>query len=62
MAQIATNPPKLLILDEITNNLDLEARNHVVQILCDFPGAMIVISHDEDFLNEMQIGEYYELS
>jgi ATPase subunit of ABC transporter with duplicated ATPase domains len=61
LAQIAANPPKLLILDEITNNLDLETRDHVVQVLCDFPGAMIVVSHDADFLKEIRIEEYYEI-
>jgi ATPase subunit of ABC transporter with duplicated ATPase domains len=62
LAQIAANPPKLLILDEITNNLDLETRDHVVQVLRDFPGAMLVVSHDADFLKEIQIKEYYEIS
>lgn len=50
LAQIAASVPKLLILDEITNNLDLETRAHVIQILQDYPGTMIVISHDVDFL------------
>jgi ATPase subunit of ABC transporter with duplicated ATPase domains len=61
LAQIAANPPKLLILDEITNNLALETRDHVVQVLRDFPGAMLVVSHDADFLKEIQIEEYYEI-
>jgi ATPase subunit of ABC transporter with duplicated ATPase domains len=61
-AQIAANPPRLLILDEITNNLDLETHNHVIQVLRDFPGAMIVISHDAEFLKEIQVGEYYIIS
>jgi ATPase subunit of ABC transporter with duplicated ATPase domains len=30
-------------------------------VLCDFPGAMLVVSHDADFLKEIQIEEYYEL-
>jgi ATPase subunit of ABC transporter with duplicated ATPase domains len=55
LAQIAAKTPKLLILDEITNNLDLETREHVIEVLKDYPGAMIVISHDEDFLNAILI-------
>jgi ATPase subunit of ABC transporter with duplicated ATPase domains len=57
LAQIAAETPKLLILDEITNNLDLETKEHVVQVLREFPGAMIVISHDSDFLEEIGISE-----
>ncbi|MDP3385800.1 MAG: ATP-binding cassette domain-containing protein, partial [Eubacteriales bacterium] len=50
LAQIAAKTPRLLILDEITNNLDFETRDHVIQVLTEYPGAMIVISHDEAFL------------
>lgn len=50
LAVIAALAPKILILDEITNNLDLETREHVIQVLKDYPGAMIVISHDTEFL------------
>lgn len=56
LAQIAAKSPKLLILDEITNNLDLETRAHVIQILQEYPGAMIVISHDADFLLAVGVG------
>lgn len=54
LAQIAAKTPKLLILDEVTNNLDLETRNHVIQVLKHYPSAMIVISHDEYFLAEIE--------
>ena len=57
LAQIAAKTPKLLILDEITNNLDLETRGHVIEVLKNYPGAMIVISHDADFLEEIGISE-----
>jgi ATPase subunit of ABC transporter with duplicated ATPase domains len=50
LVQIAAKTPKLLILDEITNSLDLETRDHVIQVLKNYPGVMVVISHDEDFL------------
>lgn len=55
LAQIAAKTPKLLILDEITNNLDLETKEHVAQVLRAFPGAIIIISHDADFLIEVNI-------
>jgi ATPase subunit of ABC transporter with duplicated ATPase domains len=57
LAQIAAKTPKLLILDEITNNLDLETKEHVIQVLKTYPGAMIVISHEADFLGEIGISE-----
>jgi ATPase subunit of ABC transporter with duplicated ATPase domains len=61
LAKIAAKTPKLLILDEITNNLDLETRAHVIQILSHYSGALIVISHDENFLKEIGIKDFYEL-
>ena len=61
LAKIAAKTPKLLILDEVTNNLDLETRAHVIQVLRHYAGALIVISHDEDFLKEIGIEEFYEL-
>ena len=61
LAQIAAKTPRLLILDEITNNLDLKTRNHIVQILKDYPGAMIVISHDQEFLQEIGIRDFYQI-
>jgi len=61
LAQIAARTPKLLILDEVTNNLDLETREHVIQVLQDYPGAMIVISHDEDFLKAISINRFYDI-
>ncbi len=60
LAQIAAKTPKLLILDEMTNNLDLETREHVIQVLKVYPGAIIVISHDQDFLQAIDVvSDYY---
>lgn len=59
LAQIAIKTPKLLILDEITNNLDLETRQHVIEVLRAYEGAILVISHDEDFLREIGIENRY---
>jgi ATPase subunit of ABC transporter with duplicated ATPase domains len=62
LAQIAARTPKLLILDEITNNLDLETKEHVAQVLKAYPGAMIVISHDADFLEEIGVNSYFKIT
>ena len=61
LAQIGAKTPKLLILDEITNNLDLETRAHVIQVLKNYPGALIVISHDEEFLKDIGICDQYQI-
>jgi len=61
LAQIAARTPKLLILDEVSNNLDLETRTHVIEVLKGYPGAMIVVSHDEDFLQEIAIDVRYQI-
>jgi ATPase subunit of ABC transporter with duplicated ATPase domains len=62
LAQITVLTPKLLILDEITNNLDLETRGHVIEVLKNYPGAMIVISHDVDFLKEIGVCDGYQIA
>jgi len=61
LAHIAAKTPRLLILDEVTNNLDLETRQHVINVLKTYPGAMIVISHDEEFLKEIEIEECWDV-
>ncbi|KTD36716.1 ABC transporter ATP-binding protein Uup [Legionella nautarum] len=61
LALIAANPPKLLILDEVTNNVDLETRAHIIAVLREFPGAMLVISHDKDFLESIHIETKYQI-
>ena len=62
LAQIAAEAPKLLILDEMTNNLDLETRAHVIDVLQAYPGGMIVISHDVDFLKAININIHYQIN
>jgi ATPase subunit of ABC transporter with duplicated ATPase domains len=61
LAQIAARTPRLLILDEISNNLDLETREHAIQVLKAYPGAMIIVSHDEDFLRQVCVRCRYEI-
>ena len=61
LAVLAAHTPKLLILDEVTNNLDLETKGYVMDVLKAYPGALIVISHDSDFLESIDISEYFSI-
>lgn len=58
LAEIAAKTPSLLILDEITNNLDLETKAHVINVLKAYPGSRVLISHDQDFLDEFDAGQF----
>jgi len=55
-------PPKLLVLDEPTNNLDLNSIEQIESALLNFEGALIVISHDKSFLNNISIEKELNLS
>ncbi|MEU3231085.1 ABC-F family ATP-binding cassette domain-containing protein [Nocardiopsis alba] len=50
---LADLPPRLLILDEPTNNLDLDGRDRLVEALNAYRGALLVVSHDHRFLEEI---------
>ena len=49
-SMICTNEPHILILDEPTNHLDMEMRESLMMAVNMFPGAVIIISHDWNFL------------
>ena len=51
LAQALFGSPDILLLDEPTNNLDINAVNWLEDFLLDFPGTVIVVSHDRHFLN-----------
>ncbi len=54
-------PPQLLILDEPTNHLDLEAVAALEEGLAAYDGALLVVSHDEDFLRALRITRWLSL-
>lgn len=59
LSLISAKTPRILILDEITNNLDLETKEHVIQVIKEFPGSLIVVSHEDNFIESICIERKY---
>ncbi len=59
MAMITAFPIDMVILDEPTNNLDIDTVNTLATALSKFRGAIVVISHNVDFLNKININTAY---
>lgn len=53
LARALTLPSNLLILDEPTNDLDLETLDLLQELIADYPGTVILVSHDRDFLDRV---------
>jgi ATP-binding cassette subfamily F protein uup len=53
LARALSLPSNFLVLDEPTNDLDLETLDLVEEMLGDYPGTVIVVSHDRDFLDRV---------
>ncbi|MBX9725535.1 MAG: ABC-F family ATP-binding cassette domain-containing protein [Candidatus Obscuribacterales bacterium] len=53
IANLMIQPADLLILDEPTNNLDLPSLEVLEESLCDFPGAVVLVTHDRFMIHEV---------
>lgn len=62
LAMIAAMPIDLLVLDEPTNNLDVETIEEIESVLSEFLGAILVVSHDLSFLRNIGVDQSYVIS
>jgi len=56
LARLFTREANVLVLDEPTNDLDLETLDLLEELLADFQGTLFLVSHDRDFLNRVVTG------
>ncbi|MDD5022046.1 MAG: ABC-F family ATP-binding cassette domain-containing protein [Endomicrobiaceae bacterium] len=59
LAAISCRVPQLLILDEITNNIDLITKEHIAKILSLYPGSLLLVSHEPEFIKKIGINDIY---
>lgn len=53
LARLFTKPSNVLVMDEPTNDLDIETLELLEDMLLDYPGTLLLVSHDREFLNNV---------
>ncbi len=53
LAKLFAKPSNVLVLDEPTNDLDVETLDLLQDVLADYPGTVLLVSHDRDFLDRV---------
>jgi len=53
LAKLFTQPSNVLVLDEPTNDLDIETLDLLEELLMDYPGTVLLVSHDRAFINNV---------
>ncbi|HKD47589.1 MAG TPA: ATP-binding cassette domain-containing protein, partial [Rhizomicrobium sp.] len=53
LAKLFAAPSNFLVLDEPTNDLDLETLDLLEEVIADYPGTALIVSHDRDFLDRV---------
>ncbi|MFT3761600.1 MAG: ATP-binding cassette domain-containing protein [Pseudoxanthomonas sp.] len=56
LAKLFAQPSNLLVMDEPTNDLDVETLELLEELLADYPGTLLLVSHDRDFLDNVVTG------
>jgi ATP-binding cassette subfamily F protein uup len=56
LAKLFAKPSNFLVLDEPTNDLDLETLDLLEEVIADYPGTALLVSHDRDFLDRVATG------
>ena len=58
LARLFTKPSNVLVMDEPTNDLDLETLDLLEDLLSEYPGTLLLVSHDREFLNNVVTGTF----
>lgn len=53
LARLFTKPANILVMDEPTNDLDIETLELLEELILEFPGTVLLVSHDREFLNNV---------
>jgi ATP-binding cassette subfamily F protein uup len=59
LAKLMLRPSNMLILDEPTNDLDVETLELLEDTICNYPGTVVLVSHDREFVDNVVSSSYF---